>query len=408
MKSKMHHNLKRPWLLAGIFAGFVTGPASAVDWNHHEWDTEFGPKNWANLDPTWGTCSSGQTQSPIDITTAVSKSGSAPLEFHYTPNTLQVVNTGHVIEVPYANGSELRVGTESYFLQSLQFHVNSEHKLLGAQFDMEVHLVHANALEQTAIVSVFLKAGTAQNNLVSAVFDPAAAGSTVDVMDLLVHAKQPGTSSSEPEPSEPVATAADVFEAEKQAWKDKKAAWKDEWKAKKVEWDAKWDVRRNDVQQTVADLFGNGRFGRFAMRMVKRAYSWARKDARKDFNEARKASREEFKKARKEAMKEARAARKAAKKNGGSAPAGDSGDSDNTEPSVPYADEYYSYMGSLTMPPCTEGVKWFVLPHVVDISGASLTSMQELVSGFPMYWEVPFNNRPVVDWGTHEVFQHTP
>jgi carbonic anhydrase len=35
---------------------------------------------------------------------------------------------------------------------------------------------------------------------------------------------------------------------------------------------------------------------------------------------------------------------------------------------LPRDTSYYTYMGSLTAPPCTEGVTWFVLRTPVDIS----------------------------------------
>ena len=35
---------------------------------------------------------------------------------------------------------------------------------------------------------------------------------------------------------------------------------------------------------------------------------------------------------------------------------------------VPKDVSYYTYMGSVTAPPCTEGVRWFVLKTPVDIS----------------------------------------
>ena len=33
---------------------------------------------------------------------------------------------------------------------------------------------------------------------------------------------------------------------------------------------------------------------------------------------------------------------------------------------------YYSYEGSLTSPPCTEGVQWVVLDQVVEVTKADL------------------------------------
>ena len=39
---------------------------------------------------------------------------------------------------------------------------------------------------------------------------------------------------------------------------------------------------------------------------------------------------------------------------------------------------YYVYMGSVTAPPCTEGVKWFVLKTPVDISAAQIKAFARL------------------------------
>jgi carbonic anhydrase len=39
---------------------------------------------------------------------------------------------------------------------------------------------------------------------------------------------------------------------------------------------------------------------------------------------------------------------------------------------------YYTYMGSLTAPPCTEGVAWFVLKIPVDISAAQISAFAKL------------------------------
>lgn len=401
MKNKMHRSLKRPWLLAGIFAGLMTGPASAAEWSHVTWDETLGPYSWGYLDPSWLTCAEGTQQSPIDISTAVSQTGSAPLEFHYTETTLDVVNTGHVIEVPYANGSELRVGDETYYLQSLQFHTQSEHKLLGQQFDMEVHLVHANALEQTAIVTVFLKVGATQNNLVSAVFqDPPATGAVVNVMDLLPHAKTSTTTTSDTSTTDPDAgTATSVKDVQKE-WKEKKKAWKEDWKDQKKSWKEQWKEKWNDMKLALSELFGRGKDAKRALRAEKADYREARLASKEDFRNERRASREAFRDARRAAIEAAR--------NGTPDPTGDTGGTTETTPTAPYVDEYYSYMGSLTMPPCTEGVKWFVVPHLVDISSTSLQQMQLLVGQFPNHWEWPYNNRPTLPLNEHQVFQHTP
>ena len=45
---------------------------------------------------------------------------------------------------------------------------------------------------------------------------------------------------------------------------------------------------------------------------------------------------------------------------------------------LPHAAAYYTYMGSLTAPPCTEDVTWFVLKTPVDISSEEINAFAEL------------------------------
>ena len=45
---------------------------------------------------------------------------------------------------------------------------------------------------------------------------------------------------------------------------------------------------------------------------------------------------------------------------------------------LPRDTSYYTYMGSLTAPPCTEGVTWFVLKTSVDISAEEISAFAAL------------------------------
>jgi carbonic anhydrase len=45
---------------------------------------------------------------------------------------------------------------------------------------------------------------------------------------------------------------------------------------------------------------------------------------------------------------------------------------------LPHNTGYYMYVGSLTAPPCTEGIKWLVLKTPVDISAAQLSAFSQL------------------------------
>jgi len=64
---------------------------------------------------------------------------------------------------------------------------------------------------------------------------------------------------------------------------------------------------------------------------------------------------------------------------------------------------YLSYTGSLTTPPCTGGVNWFLLPQVITIDPTSVEQLHDLVATFPGYGSFPDNNRPVQPLGSRTV-----
>lgn len=58
--------------------------------------------------------------------------------------------------------------------------------------------------------------------------------------------------------------------------------------------------------------------------------------------------------------------------------------------------KYLTYTGSLTTPPCTGGVGWYLLPKtVIAVDPDDADQLHELIADFPGYEGYPDNNRPV-------------
>jgi carbonic anhydrase len=181
-------------------------PIRAFPQSSWSYQGENGPASWGKLDSSYSTCSLGHTQSPIDITGA-KKSDLPALKFDYNGAPLNIIDNGHTIQVNYPSGSTLTVGEKVYTLKQFHFHHPSEEHVNGHAYDMVVHLVHADALDQfshhqsvlqnyrsmflvSETFTVFLNKGNA-NPLLDSLWAhlPTQKEKAVDVSGIVVNAK---------------------------------------------------------------------------------------------------------------------------------------------------------------------------------------------------------------------------
>ena len=112
-----------------------------------------------------------KNDSPIDVNTerVVKTEPLVKPEFHYSPFSFQVKNTGHSIElehihhrhsdvIVYPNDYMFLDGTEYDLLQA-HFHAPSEHTIDGRHGAMELHLVHKDTDGNIAVVGVLIDPG---------------------------------------------------------------------------------------------------------------------------------------------------------------------------------------------------------------------------------------------------------
>lgn len=128
---------------------------------HWAYGGDDGPDAWARLSPEYAGCATGRRQSPIDIRDGIQVQ-LQPIAFDYHPGAFSVIDNGHTVQVDVAPGNALTIGGRRYELVQFHFHLPSEERIAGRQFDMEVHLVHKDAEGHLAVVAVLLERGAAQ------------------------------------------------------------------------------------------------------------------------------------------------------------------------------------------------------------------------------------------------------
>lgn len=140
---------------AGLLASSTVLAGGGTHWGY---DGHEGPQHWGSLSTEFATCSSGKTQSPVNIEKARA-ADLASIEFNYRPSAVNIVNNGHTVQVNYDKGSYITVDGGRFDLLQFHFHSPSENTINGKAADMEVHLVHKNAEGKLAVVGVMLNAG---------------------------------------------------------------------------------------------------------------------------------------------------------------------------------------------------------------------------------------------------------
>lgn len=141
-----------------LLLGFEDKNLELVKDVHFSYSGDTGPAFWGQLTPAWIRAAVGISQSPININTKTAITEDLPnIKFNYSAQSnLTYFNNGHTIQVTVQPGNSIRVDGTDFQLKQFHIHTPSENELDGKQFDGELHLVHADADGNLAVVGIFL------------------------------------------------------------------------------------------------------------------------------------------------------------------------------------------------------------------------------------------------------------
>jgi len=135
-----------------------TAPHSAPHWAY---EGASGPSAWGNLAAENRACSTGQQQSPIDLTRDIAGRADEH-RLAWTPVTGgKVVNNGHTIQLNADGAGGIFIGGTRYEFRQVHFHHPSEHTIDGRSFPLEAHLVHEAADGRLAVIGALFEEGAA-------------------------------------------------------------------------------------------------------------------------------------------------------------------------------------------------------------------------------------------------------
>ncbi|MHB2264199.1 carbonic anhydrase [Aliihoeflea sp. PC F10.4] len=118
-----------------------------------------GPDHWSDLASENSACG-GYQQSPIDIKDTIkAELPVLDIDWHSAKGT-SVVNTGHTVQVDMPAGSFLERDGHRYELLQMHFHAQSEHRVDGKSYPLEIHFVHKSVdTDALGVLGVFVEPG---------------------------------------------------------------------------------------------------------------------------------------------------------------------------------------------------------------------------------------------------------
>jgi len=162
--------------LAGVASAaclMTLGSGAFAQESHPHWTYvgATGPAQWGSLEKEYSACAVGRAQSPIDIRDTTAKPADLPpIDFHYKPSPLKIIDNNHTVQIDYEPGSFITANGKQYRLVQFHFHRPSEERLNGKRYPMVAHLVHKDAAGKLAVVAVLLATGP-QNPLIKTLWN---------------------------------------------------------------------------------------------------------------------------------------------------------------------------------------------------------------------------------------------
>ncbi|WP_146247758.1 carbonic anhydrase, partial [Curtobacterium sp. MCSS17_006] len=144
------------------------------------------PQHWGALTDEYGTCGTGEQQSPIDLPAA---RGGADLDLVGSGAVRGLTaDNGHTVQFTAGDGASTTIAGTDLDLVQMHFHAGSEHTVEGDPADAEFHFVHADDRGALTVIGVLAERG-AHNPAYESYLAGATAGagreSTVDIESML-------------------------------------------------------------------------------------------------------------------------------------------------------------------------------------------------------------------------------
>ncbi len=131
-----------------------TPPPPLMSWGYGKGPD--GPANWATLSPDFETCSTGKSQSPINIELDLTAAELPSLGWQLSSESSFKVKAnkgtsaltgrefydGHTFEVDDLGEPVMTVDGIDFVLEEFHFHTPSEHAVAGRHYDAEIQFVH--------------------------------------------------------------------------------------------------------------------------------------------------------------------------------------------------------------------------------------------------------------------------